>query len=180
MPNQVEMVRIKCQKKLRRAKCQMTTKKSRQSANKSFGILCTHHLKKLVSMHLHKIQPQICQKSYTNRFSGLKFYTLKMRKLRLVLCTMKQHKCINIWFVECKSCTFSKKRRCFLEKSRRSWQISTLQNTNPYIQKWQLVTDIPKSKSLWFQRSRVGWGEVGTTNSPIPSIQQCVVPDPEL
>ena len=39
MSNHVEMAWTKCQNKLRRTKCQMTTKKSGQNANKLFGIL---------------------------------------------------------------------------------------------------------------------------------------------
>ena len=35
---------------------------------------------------------EICQKIYTTGFLGQKFYTLKMRKLRLSLPTMKQRK----------------------------------------------------------------------------------------
>ena len=42
MPNHGEMIRTKCQKKLIQTKCQMTTEKSRQNANKSFGILSYH------------------------------------------------------------------------------------------------------------------------------------------
>ena len=39
---------------------------------------------------------EICQKIYTTGFSGQKFYTLKVRKLRLFLLKKKQRKCINI------------------------------------------------------------------------------------
>ena len=41
-------------------------------------------------------QTEICQIFYTTRFSGQKFYTLKVPKLRLFLPTRKQRKCINI------------------------------------------------------------------------------------
>ena len=39
---------------------------------------------------------EICQKIYTTKFLGQKFYTLKVRKLRLFLLKKKQQKCINI------------------------------------------------------------------------------------
>ena len=38
----------------------------------------------------------ICQKIYTTRFSGKKFYTLKVHKIWLFLLKKKQRKCINI------------------------------------------------------------------------------------
>ena len=39
---------------------------------------------------------EICQTYYTTRSSGQKFYTPKVRKLRLFWLTLKQRKCINI------------------------------------------------------------------------------------
>ena len=42
---------------------------------------------------------EICQKIYMTGFSGQKFYTLKVRKLRLFLLKEKQHKCINISYL---------------------------------------------------------------------------------
>ena len=39
---------------------------------------------------------EICQKIYTTRFLGQKFYTLKVRKLRRFLLKKKQRKCIDI------------------------------------------------------------------------------------
>ena len=42
------------------------------------------------------IRLEICQKIYTTEFLGQKFYTLKVRKLQLVLLKKKQQKCINI------------------------------------------------------------------------------------
>ena len=39
---------------------------------------------------------EICQKIYMTEFLGQKFYTLKVRKLRLILLKRKQRKCINI------------------------------------------------------------------------------------
>ena len=39
---------------------------------------------------------EICQKFYTTEFSGQKFYTLKVRTLRLFFLKKKQRKCINL------------------------------------------------------------------------------------
>ena len=44
---------------------------------------------------------EICQKIYTTRFSGQKFYTLKVRKLRLFFTKNKQRKFINISYFSC-------------------------------------------------------------------------------
>ena len=43
---------------------------------------------------MHRLE--ICQKIYMNGFSGQKFYTLKVRKLRLFLLKEKQRICIYI------------------------------------------------------------------------------------
>ena len=46
-------------------------------------------------MHiLHRLE--ICQKIYMTRFSVQKFYTLRVRNLRLFLLKKKQRKCINL------------------------------------------------------------------------------------
>ena len=48
---------------------------------------------------------EICQMFYTTRFSGQKFYTVKIRILRLFLLTIKQRRChyqsvLSFFFVE--------------------------------------------------------------------------------
>ena len=55
-----------------------------------------HHLLIVFYPYRHRNRLEICPKNYMTGFLDQKFYTLKVRNLRLFLLKKKQRKCINL------------------------------------------------------------------------------------